>query len=122
MRDFLGLTIAESGKLYNYYHFREPFLTQKNDPMHRSVLDRSLHFFDTINDDIPKSSFHRKLILRMKSFILGWTLQYERGSGLVQLRSLKWLGMAFFHVPETNRYGSLYCGIGEENKDLPFML
>jgi hypothetical protein len=30
--------------------------------------------------------------------------------------------MAFFHIPETNRYGSLYYGIGEENKDLPFML
>ena len=56
------------------------------------------------------------------SRISGWTVQYERGSGLVQIRSLKWIGMAFFHIPETNRYGSLYYGIGEENKDLPFML
>jgi radial spoke head protein 9 len=53
---------------------------------------------------------------------LGWSVQYERGSGLVQIRSLKWLGMAFFHVPETNRFGSLYFGIGEQNKDLPFMI
>jgi hypothetical protein len=54
--------------------------------------------------------------------VLGWTVQYERGNELVQIRSLKWLGMAFFHIPETNRFGSLYFGIGEENKDLPFMI
>ena len=53
-RRFEGLTVAESGKLYNYYHFREPFLSQQNNPPQRFVLDRSLHFFDTINDDIPK--------------------------------------------------------------------
>lgn len=69
-------------------------------------MDKSVHFLDTIDEDIPK----------------GWSVQYERGSGLVQIRSLKWIGMAFFHIPETNRYGSLYCGIGEENKDLPFMI
>jgi hypothetical protein len=59
---------------------------------------------------------------RISYVILGWSVQYERGNGLVQIRSLKWLGMAFFHIPETNRFGSLYFGIGEENKDLPFMI
>ncbi len=53
---------------------------------------------------------------------LGWSVQYERGSGLVKIRSLKWPGMAFFHIPGTNRYGSLYSGTGDENKDLAFML
>lgn len=105
-RTFEGLTVTESGKLSNYFHFREPIRLQQKSLIDRVALDKSLHFLDTIDEDIPK----------------GWSVQYERGSGLVQIRSLKWLGMAFFHIPETNRYGSLYCGIGEENKDLPFMI
>jgi len=103
---FEGLTVAESGKLSNYFHFHDPIRLQQKSLIHRTALDKSLHFLDTIDEDIPK----------------GWSVQYERGSGLVQIRSLKWIGMAFFHIPETNRFGSLYCGIGEENKDLPFML
>ena len=51
-----------------------------------------------------------------------WSLQFERGSALVLLRSLKWPGASFFHVPSTSSYGSLYFGIGERNKDIPFML
>ncbi|CAF4711931.1 unnamed protein product, partial [Rotaria magnacalcarata] len=105
-RTFEGLTVTESGKLSNYFHFREPITLQQKSLIHRATLDKSLHFLDTIDEDVPK----------------GWSVQYERGSGLVQIRSLKWPGMAFFHIPETNRYGSLYCGVGEENKDLPFML
>ncbi|UJR13588.1 hypothetical protein I4U23_000601 [Adineta vaga] len=105
-RTFDGLTIAECSKLSNYFHFCEPIHLPKKSLVHRSVLDKSIHFLDPINEDIPK----------------GWSVQYERGSGLVHLRSLKWPGMAFFHIPGTNRYGSLYCGIGEENKDLAFML
>lgn len=105
-RTFQGLTAVESGKLSNYFHFREPIRLQQKSLIQRLALDKSVHFLDCIDEDIPK----------------GWSVQYERGSGLVQIRSLQWLGMSFFHVPETNRYGSLYCGIGEENKDLPFML
>lgn len=105
-RTFEGLTVTESGKLTNYFHFREPIRLQQKNLIQRQALDKSVHFLDTIDEDIPK----------------GWSVQYERGSGLVQIRSLKWIGMAFFHIPETNRYGSLYCGIGEENKDLPFMI
>ncbi|CAF2329499.1 unnamed protein product [Rotaria sp. Silwood2] len=105
-RTFEGLTITESGKLSNYFHFRPPIRLEQKSLVHRATLDKSLHFLDTIDEDIPK----------------GWSVQYERGSGLVQIRCLKWIGMAFFHIPETNRFGSLYCGIGEENKDLPFMI
>jgi radial spoke head protein 9 len=49
-------------------------------------------------------------------------LQFERGSGLVVLRSLLWQGYVFFHVPGTRSYGSCYFGNGEKNLDLPFML
>jgi len=76
---------------------------------------------------VSKNSFLYFLLVTIQFFVYfyiisGWSVQYERGSGLIQIRSLKWVGMAFFHIPETNRFGSLYCGIGEENKDLPFMI
>ena len=51
-----------------------------------------------------------------------WSLQFERGSGLVTLRSLLWQGYIFYHVPGTCAYGSIYVGNGEKNMDLPFML
>jgi len=121
-QNILGLTIAESGKLSNYFHFREPIHLQQKSLIYRSALDKSLHFLDSIDEDIPKGIIINSFISILIESFLGWTVQYERGSGLIQIRSLKWIGMAFFHIPETNRYGSLYCGTGEENKDLPFML
>jgi radial spoke head protein 9 len=122
---FLGLTPVESGKLSNYFHFREPVRLQQKSHVHRAALDKSVHFLDTIDEDIPKGiTFLRSTVIISFLFYLtlGWSVQYERGNGLIQIRSLKWPGMAFFHIHETNRYGSLYFGVGEENKDLPFML
>ena len=51
-----------------------------------------------------------------------WSVQYEKGCGLVTLRSLHWLGFVFYHVPETRKFGCIYVGTGEKNLDLPFML
>ena len=51
-----------------------------------------------------------------------WSIQFERGSGLVMLRSLHWQGFSFYHVPGTRKYGSVYVGVGVKNLDLPFML
>ena len=51
-----------------------------------------------------------------------WSLQFERGSGLVTLKSLQYLGYVFYHVPGTTKYGSFYAGTGEKNFDIPFML
>ena len=56
------------------------------------------------------------------NFAGSWSLQFERGSGLVSLRSLLWQGYTFYHIPGTNKYGSIYLGTGEKNMDLPFML
>lgn len=117
-----GLTAVESGKLSNYFHFREPIRLHQKSLTQRQALDKSVHFLDTIDEDIPKGILSPDEWSSPSSIYLGWSVQYERGNGLVQIRSLKWLGMAFFHIPETNRYGSLYFGVGEENKDLPFML
>ena len=51
-----------------------------------------------------------------------WSLQFERGSGLVTLRSLLWPGCVSYHIPGCRKFGSVYFGTGEKNMDLPFML
>ena len=48
-----GLTPAESGKLSNYYHFRQPIRLQQKSLLRRAAMDKSLHFLDPINEDIP---------------------------------------------------------------------
>ena len=57
---FTGLTAVESGKLSNYFHFREPIRLHQKSLTHRQALDKSVHFLDTIDEDIPKgiSFFH----------------------------------------------------------------
>lgn len=106
-RSFEGLSVAEAAKLCSYMHFREPVKLQEKSLLQKANLDRSLDFLDTIDEDIPKGS---------------WSLQFERGSGLVTLRSLLWIGYTFYHVPGTRAFGSVYVGTGEKNLDLPFML
>ncbi|KAG8123436.1 hypothetical protein E2320_018826 [Naja naja] len=51
-----------------------------------------------------------------------WSIQVERGSRIVVLRSLLWPGLTFYHVPNTKQHGYIYFGNGEKNIDLPFML
>ena len=48
-------------------------------------------------------------------------MQLENGS-VVILRCLLWIGYVFYHVPNTKNFGSFYCGTGERNHDLLFML
>lgn len=106
-RSFEGLTVSEAAKLCSYMHFRDAKILIEKSLLHKANLDKSIDFMDTLEDDIPKGS---------------WSLQFERGSGLVCLRSTLWLGFVFYHVPGTRKFGSVYCGTGEKNSDLPFML
>lgn len=106
-RLFEGLSVNEAAKFGNYFHFRDAILLEQKSPLFRADLDKSIDFLDPINEDQPEGC---------------WSLQFERGSALVLLRSLKWPGASFFHVPETSSFGFSYFGIGEENKDIPFML
>lgn len=106
-RSFEGLTVSEAAKLCSYMHFREPVGLNEKTLLQKANLDKSIDFLDTVEEDIPKGC---------------WSLQFERGSGLVTLRSLWWNGFVFFHVPGTRRFGHVYVGIGEKNLDLPFML
>ncbi|XP_048738081.1 radial spoke head protein 9 homolog isoform X1 [Ostrea edulis] len=106
-RSFEGLSVSEAAKLCSYMHFREPINLQEKSLLQKANLDKAIDFLDTLEEDIPKGS---------------WSLQFERGSGLVTLRSLLWLGYVSYHVPGTRFYGSCYVGNGEKNLDLPFML
>lgn len=99
---FEGLSEGHSTKLASYLHLRE-FKKQEGD----STGDPAFDFLDTLEADIPLGC---------------WSLQPERGSGLVVLRSLNWIGFSSFHVPDSRKYGYLYFGTGEKNYDLPFML
>lgn len=106
-RAFDGLTLSEASQLYNFLHFRKAEKLLGKTLLQRANLDKSIDFLDTIEEDIPKGC---------------WSLQMERGGGLVTLRSLLWLGYVFYHVPGTRQYGSVYFGRGDKNIDLPFML
>jgi len=106
-RSFEGLVVSEAAKLCSYMHFREPQKLPEKSLLQKANMDRAIDFMDCLEEDIPKGS---------------WSLQFERGSGLVTLRSLLWPGYVSFHVPGTRRYGGLYVGTGEKNLDLPFML
>ncbi|CAG5135006.1 unnamed protein product [Candidula unifasciata] len=106
-RSFEGLLVQEAAKLCNYMHFREAQCLNLKSLLQRANLDRAIDFMDSIEDDIPRGS---------------WCIQFERGSGLLTLRSFLWPGYVFFHVPATREYGSVYFGTGEKNLDLPFML
>ncbi|KAI8785253.1 radial spoke head protein 9 [Biomphalaria glabrata] len=106
-RSFEGLSVQESAKLCNYMHFREAKRLDLKSLLQRANMDKAIDFMDSIEDDVPRGS---------------WTMQFERGSGLLILRSLQWPGYVFYHVPASQKYGSCYFGTGEKNMDLPFML
>eukprot|EP00794_Sanderia_malayensis_P020149 gene20149-22123_t len=107
-RMFEGLSAAEATRLSSYFHFREPIFLQEKSLLQKADLEKSIDFLDPIDADIPPNG--------------SWSIQFERGNGLVVLRSLHWIGFTFYHVPSTSKYGYVYVGTGEKNLDLPFML
>ncbi|XP_075411145.1 radial spoke head protein 9 homolog isoform X1 [Tenrec ecaudatus] len=106
-RTFEGLSLSEAKKLSSYFHFKEATELKNKTLLEKADLDPSLDFMDSLEYDIPKGA---------------WSIQMERGNGLVVLRSLLWPGLTFFHAPYTKNYGYIYVGTGEKNIDLPFML
>ncbi|TRY90849.1 hypothetical protein DNTS_020873 [Danionella cerebrum] len=106
-RSFGGLHPTEAAKLRNYLHFREPVHLKNKTILEISELNPALDFLDPLSEDLLKGS---------------WSLELERGGAVCVLRSLLWLGLTFFHVPQTPQYGYIYMGDGLINLDLPFML
>uniref|UniRef100_A0A1I8GUU3 Radial spoke head protein 9 homolog n=2 Tax=Macrostomum lignano TaxID=282301 RepID=A0A1I8GUU3_9PLAT len=106
-RSFEGLSVADSCKLTSYLHFRGSGELHRRRQLEFAGADKAIDFLDPIAEDIPLGS---------------WGVVYERGSGLVCLRSHLWPGYYFYHVPGTRLYGSFYAGVGQKNLDLAFML
>lgn len=107
-RMFEGLSPAEASRLTSYFHFREPVFLPEKTLLQKADLDKAIDFLDPIDADIPHNG--------------SWSIQFERGSCVVVLRSLHWIGFTFYHVPGSKKFGYVYFGTGEKNLDLPFML
>lgn len=104
---FEGLSLADAKKLKSYFHLRTPLHQVKKTLAEQAALDKSVDFLDSLADDIPEGS---------------WSVQLERGSSVVVLRSLLWPGLVAYHVPGTRKFGYVYSGAASKNLDLAFML
>lgn len=102
-RSFQGLSYAEAKNLHYYVHFKET----KSGEEEKKNIKHAMDFLKSIEMDIPKGC---------------WSLQINQGGASVVLRSLIWLGMVMYHNPGTPKFGYFYCGTGEKNLDIPFML
>ena len=49
-----GLSVAESSKLCNYMHFREPVVLNQKPLLQRANLDKAIDFMDNLEEDIPR--------------------------------------------------------------------
>ncbi len=54
---FSGLSINESAKFGNYFHFREAFSLAEKSPLFKANLDKAIDFLDPIDEDQPKGKF-----------------------------------------------------------------
>eukprot|EP01135_Chromosphaera_perkinsii_P010792 Nk52_evm1s2227 gene=Nk52_evmTU1s2227 len=106
-RNFGGLSKEDSVKESSYMHFCHAAKLEKKSLLEKMHLDKSVDFLDPISEDSVKNT---------------WSIQTEDGCNIVVIRSLMWPGAAFFHMPGTDRYGYSYCGYGEYNTSLGFML
>ncbi|XP_046878309.1 radial spoke head protein 9 homolog isoform X1 [Hypomesus transpacificus] len=106
-RSFEGLSFSEAEKLRNFLHFTEPRSLKQKSILETAEMDPSIDFLNPLSNDVPKGS---------------WSLHFERGSSVCVVRSLLWLGLTGYHVPNTPQHGYIYMGDGLKNMDLPFML
>lgn len=104
---FEGLNEFEATKLRNYLHLREGVRLPQKSALEKSNLSPAFDFGDTLDEDVPTRS---------------WTIQYDQTFGTIVGKSLLWPGYVFYHVPESNIFGSYYAGNGTKNYDLCFML
>jgi radial spoke head protein 9 len=104
---FKGLGLTEAKSLSKYVHFRQPTSVAALRALARTDVQFYSEFLDPLEADLPKGS---------------WAVRQDPSIALVTLRSLSWPGYISFHVPGTTKYGGLYYGYGQRNRDLPFIL
>jgi len=104
---FKGLGLTAAKDLKQYVHFRQPTSVAALRALARSDVQFYKEFLDPLEADLPKGC---------------WAVRQDPSITLVTLRSLSWPGYISFHVPCTAKYGGLYFGYGQKNRDLPFIL
>jgi len=105
--DFKGLGLTEAKALASYVHFRPPTSVACLRALARTDIQFYTNFLDPLKEDLPKGS---------------WAVRQDPSGSLVTLRSLTWPGYCSYHIPESNKFGGLYFGYGQKNRDLPFIL
>lgn len=105
--DFKGLGLTEATSLSKYMHYRPPTSVAALRALARNDVQFYANFLDPVDGDLPKGC---------------WALRQDPSLALVTLRSLSWPGYVAFHVPATTRFGGLYFGYAQRNRDLPFMV
>lgn len=105
--DFKGLGLAEAKALASYVHFRPPTSVQSLKAQAPNDAQYYGSFLDPLKEDLPKGC---------------WAVRQDLSTSLVTLRSLAWPGYCSYHVPGSKKFGGLYFGYGQKNRDLPFIL
>lgn len=105
--DFKGLGLSEAKALSSYVHFRPPTSVACLRALARTDIVFYSNFLDPLEGDLPKGC---------------WALRQEPSISLVTLRSLSWPGYVMYHTPGTPKFGGLYFGYAQKNRDLPFLL
>merc|ERR1711990_640289 len=105
--DFKGLGLTEAKALASYVHFRPPTSVASLRALARTDVQFYKNFLDPVTDDLPKGC---------------WACRQDPSASLVTLRSLMWTGYCSYHIPGSTKFGGLYFGYGQKNRDLPFIL
>jgi len=105
--DFKGLGVTEANSLTSYVHFRPPTSVACLRALARTDVQFYSNFLDPLSTDLPKGA---------------WGIRQDPSVSLVTMRSLNWLGYVSYHIPGTTKFGGLYFGHGQKNRDLPFIL
>lgn len=105
--DFKGLGLTEAKALTSYVHFRPPTSVACLRALARTDVQFYSNFLDPLKEDLPKGC---------------WACRQDPSVSLVTLRSLNWPGYTSYHVPGTTKFGGMYFGHGQKNRDLPFIL
>lgn len=105
--DFSGLSAEAVSKLENYLHFRPPTSVAKLRALARDDVQFYGNFLDSLEEDLPNGC---------------WAVRKDPSTSLTTLRSLSWPGYVAFHIQGTKKFGGLYFGYAQKNRDLPFLL
>lgn len=105
--DFKGLGLTEAKALASYVHFRAPTSVACLRALARTDVQFYSNFLDPVKEDLPKGA---------------WAVRQDPSVSLVTLRSLNWPGYCAYHIPASNKFGGLYFGYGQKNRDLPFIM